>query len=356
MRRTRWHLFAVVVVVAACGGGGGDPDAGPPDASPPDAAPDPAREIGFVAGEPLTAGEWIVANDWAGPPDVVFALSPADLGGARRVVFTATRVWSMGARADGGAIAFSTTDPEQEADFGITLGDAIQNSFRYDAATQTVAMLAPAGTDWTNVNDECHEPTADGAYVYLCRRYDFTDQGAFLGWRLGRIRTADGAFEFLRADAPSGPWELAAQAIPGTTRVLYEQRTRPPGIQYSLWTLDLATGAETMIRTGAGRPTLAPDGHRVLFHSTTDQFRLWMFDLDAPAAPAIPVTPTADVGDSAWSPDGQTVVYTVYDDVNTCDHLERVTWTGGAWSPPTRVRDCTQTGEFITDLSWVSVP
>jgi Tol biopolymer transport system component len=356
MRPAAW---IVIATTAACGGGGGnggDPDAGAPDATPADAAPAPASEIGLVPGQALTAGEWIVANDWAGPPDVVFALPAADLGGARTVVLTANRVWSLGVRADGAELVFSSSDPEQEADFGITIGDAIQNTFRYDAATETVALLAPAGSDWINANDECHEPTADGAYVYVCRRYDFTAQGAFLGWRIGRIDAATGAFEFLRPDAPAGPWELGAQAIPGTTRILYEQRTRPPGVQYSLWTRDLATGAETMVRTSAGRPTLAPDGHRVLFHDTTNQFRLWMLDLDAAAAPAIPVTPTTGVGDSAWSPDGDAVVYTVYDDANTCDHLERVDWGGAAWSTPVRVRDCTQTGEFITDLSWIRVP
>ena len=350
----------MIATAAACGGGdaGGDPDAGVPDATPADAAPAPASEIGLVPGpgQALTAGDWIVANDWAGPPDVVFALPAADLGGPRQVVLSANRVWSLGVRADGAELVFSSSDPEQEADFGISIGDAIQNTFRYDTAAQTVALLAPAGADWINVNDECHEPTADGAFVYVCRRYDFTAQGAFLGWRIGRIDGASGAFEFLRPDAPGGPWELGAQAIAGTTRILYEQRTRPPGSQYSLWTRDLGTGAETMVQASAGRPTLAPDGHRVLFHRTTDHFRLWMLDLDAPAAPAIPVTPTTGVGDSAWSPDGDAVVYTVYDDVNICDHLERVTFDGSAWSAPVRVRDCAQTGEFITDLSWIRRP
>jgi hypothetical protein len=33
-----------------------------------------------------------------------------------------------------------------------------------------------------------------------------------------------------------------------------------------------------------------------------------------------------------------------------------VTWGGAVWSAPERVRDCTQTGEFITDLSWIRIP
>jgi len=68
------------------------------------------------------------------------------------------------------------------------------------------------------------------------------------------------------------------------------------------------------------------------------------------------VSPTLGVGSAAWSPDQQTVVYTIYDDANICDHIERVTWTGSAWSTPVRERDCTQTGEFIVDLAWVTIP
>ena len=50
------------------------------------------------------------------------------------------------------------------------------------------------------------------------------------------------------------------------------------------------------------------------------------------------------------------MVYSVYDDEHACDHLERVTWSGTAWSAPVRVRDCNQTGELITDLAWITIP
>jgi Tol biopolymer transport system component len=67
----------------------------------------------------------------------------------------------------------------------------------------------------------------------------------------------------------------------------------------------------------------------------------------------VPVSPTLDVGDGVWSPDGNAIVYTVFDQTRSCDHLERVTWSGTAWSAPVRVRDCAQTGEVITSLAWV---
>lgn len=348
----------MILALAACGGGSiVEPDAKPaPDAMPDAGHPvAPVDEIGVQAGAPLPSGQWLLVNEWA-LPDSVFALDPTDLGGARREVFSVNRSWSMGAAADGSAIYFSSVDPDQEADFGLTIGDAVQNTFRYVPATGTTTMLAPPGADWTNINDECHAPTADGVHVYICRRYDFVDDPfSFKGWRVGRYTVADGSFEFLRPDAPTGPYELGPQPLPGN-RLLYEQVARPPATGRSLWTRDLAAGTETMVRTTASRPVVAPDGHTVLFLDTSDQSRLWQLDLDAPAAPAIAVSPTLGVGSAVWAPDQQTVVYTIYDDANVCDHIERVTWNGSAWSTPVRDRDCTQTGEFIVDLAWVTVP
>jgi len=348
-------LIFGLAVLAACGGDGSN-QPGPDAAMMIDAGPGPADELGLVAGPSLPPGQWLLANRWDPAPDAVFALDPADLGGTARTVFTANRVWSMGASADGKTILFSGHDPMRETKFGLTLLDSIQNSFAFDTAARTAALLAPAGSPWANVNDECLQPSADGAYVYLCRRYDFTAQGSFLGWRLGRIRVADGSFEFLRPDAPGGPFELTVAELPGATRVLFELRQRPPMTGSALYTHDLSTGTEVMVRANARRPILAPDGHRVLFADATDQSRLKTFELAAPGDPAVPVSTTAGAGDAAWSPDGQTIVYSVFDQAQSCDHLERVTWSGTAWSAPARVRDCAQTGEVITSLAWVTIP
>ena len=343
----------ILVVLAACDG----PAATAVDAPRTivDAAPDPVMDLAVAPGARLPSGAWLLANRWD-TPDSVFALDPANLGGAAHSVFTATRVWSMGASADGRSILFSGHDPMREAQLGLTLLDSIQNSFVFDTRARTVALLAPAGSGWANVNDECLQPSADGAEVYVCRRYDFMVAGTFQGWRLGRIHVADGSFEFLRPDAPGGPFELVPLPLPGGAQVLFELRARPPASGSSLYTRDLTSGTEAMVRANARRPNLAPDGHRVLFADPTDQSRLKTFDLAAPSDPAVPVSSTLDVGDAAWSPDGQTIVYTVFDQALSCDHVERVTWSASAWSAPTRVRDCTLTHEFITGLAWVTIP
>lgn len=349
MKALIWSCIALV----ACGDDGSPAGVDAPPLI--DAGPGPADDIQFVAGAALPPGQWLLANDWASSPNRVIALDPADLGGTARTVFSADRVWSMGAHADGRTIVFSANDPMQEAHFGVTFNDSIQNSFAFDTQQRTISLLAPAGTGWENVNDECFHPTTDGAHVYLCRRYEFTADGGFLGWRIGRLSLADGSFEFLRPDAAGGPFELSAQELPGTTRILFELRARPPATGSTLHTRDLVSGVELMVRQGAGRVNLAPDGHRVLFADRTDQSRLKTFDLDAPAEAAIPVSPTLSAGDGAWSPDGQTIVYAVFDQANSCDHLERVTWSGTAWSAPERVRDCAQTGEFLPQLAWVTI-
>lgn len=350
-----WILGVVAVTVGA--GCGGDDGAAGPDAGPlVDAGPGPVDDLAVQAGEPLPAGAWLLMNEWQADPNRVSALAVTDLAGATRTVFSANRVWSLGARADGRTIVFSSHDPQREQAFGINFTDSIQNPFAYDTQTGAVTLLAPAGSGWANVNDECLVPSADGASVYVCRRYDFTADGTFLGWRLGRITLADGSFTFLRPDAAGGPFELSPVELPGGDRVLFELRARPPASGVALHIRTLSTGAETMLRASARKPVLAPDGHRLVFADTTDQSRLKMLDLDAPATAPIAVSPTLDVGDVVWSPDGTTLVYNVYDQPQNCDHLERVTWTGTAWSAPTRVRDCAVTGEFITNLAWVTVP
>jgi hypothetical protein len=340
----RWWI----AVLAACGG----------EALQPDALedPGPVEDLALVTGTPLGSGSWLLMIDWAADPNPMLALSPANFAGAPQTVFTARRIWSFGASDDGSAILFSSWDAAQEQRFGITLGDAIQNSFLYGTQTQRARYLGLPGTSWQNVNDECHSMSADGTYVYLCRRYDFTAEGAFSGWRLGRIHTTTRAFEFLRADEPGGPFELNPQELPGGSKILFELRARPPASGASIHTRDLATGTEQLVWDNAARPALAPDGDRVVYADTTAQYRLRQRTLSRPADPPIEVSPTLGTGSTTWSPDGNTIVYTVYDQPQNCDHLERVTWTGTAWSAPERVRDCGQTGEFLADLRWVLVP
>ena len=55
-----------------------------------------------------------------------------------------------------------------------------------------------------------------------------------------------------------------------------------------------------------------------------------------------------------WSPDGTQVVYLLWDDAGACSHVEIVQADGSEADAPTRIRDCLETGEFISDLAWIT--
>jgi Tol biopolymer transport system component len=190
----------------------------------------------------------------------------------------------------------------------------------------------------------------------VCRRYNFTAEGDFSGWRIGRINMSTRGFEFLRPEEAAGPFELNAQELADGKRILFELRARPPASGVTIHTRDLKSGAETMLWTNASRPVVAPDGDRVVYSDTSAQYRLRERRVSRPDDPAIIVSNTAGIGRATWSADGKTIVYTVYDQPKNCDHLERVTWSGSEWSAPERVRDCGTTGEFLTDAQWIDIP
>jgi hypothetical protein len=148
-----------------------------------------AEDIDFVAHGAVPSGEQILFNDWAVPD----TLRSMQTDGSNVVdIFSAYRIWRMSTSRAGTRLAFSVGDSQQEAHFGITIGDAIQHTFIYDFATQTVELLA-----WGNINDECHHWGPGDTEIYVCRRYDFMPDNTNKTYRLGEITVTDGAFQFL---------------------------------------------------------------------------------------------------------------------------------------------------------------
>ncbi|MBK9035614.1 MAG: hypothetical protein IPL61_30875 [Myxococcales bacterium] len=349
MSRSWFVIGALSLLVASCGGDDGQ--GAPVDAGLDAPAGPTAADIRFTPIAALPSGAWLLYNDWSTDPNRLYALPASDLGGARRELFQANRVWAFGARADGSEVLFSAWDAEQEAHFGVTIGDAIQNTFAYDTATQAVRAVS-----WGNQNDECHTFAPDGATAFVCRRYDFQPDTSYRGWRLGRLQLADGSFEFVRAEQ-STQFEFHPTPVPGTSQLLFELRDKPPASGSTIWSRDLMTGVETMVKASARRPTLAPDGARLLFQNAADRNRWYVMDLAQPATPAALVSATLGVGSARWAPDGAAIVYTVSDDANSCDDLETVAIAGLVAATPARVRVCaTGDREFITNIAWVVVP
>lgn len=328
-----------------------NPDAGVVDAMLDGGPSAPtAASIMFAAGAKLGAGSYLVFNDWSKDPNSVWAVAVGDVGGARTELFRANRVWSLGTKADGSAMLFAAHDDQQEAHFGVTLGDSIQNTFLFDAASQQVRAVA-----WGNINDECHTFTPDGLATFVCRRYDFTSAGTFSGWRLAKVRLADGVAEYVRAEQ-TRDFELSPQPL-SNQRLLFELRSKPPASNSAIYVRDLTTGVETKVFDQASRPVLAPDGHHITMLNHADGRKLYIADLDAPTAPLRAVPASAGAADVVWAPDGNSLFYTVFDSANSCDHIERINLLGTPAPTPERLRDCvSHNHEFITKMFWVTVP
>jgi len=198
------------------------------------------------------------------------------------------------------SIAFSSGDPEQEAHYGVTFGDAIQHTFLYDVATETAENLTRG-----RINDECLVFSDDGERLYLCRRSDFQQQGAELSNTLYhpvRIDRATGVEEVLLAPQDDVmALQLQPDADEATALLTWIVIPPSPRAEHSIRRLDLETDEVTMLREDAGAPVLSPDGTRYLFADYTQQGTLWSSDLDGPDP--VPVVPT-NVPRRGWSPGG----------------------------------------------------
>lgn len=322
----------------AAGGGGAEPAGGSGGEAPfiPDAA-----DVFFAAVTPLPAGESIVFNDWNESPNPVLAMRPD--GSDETTVFVAYRIWSMGISADTGTIAFSAGDPEQEAHFGITLGDAIQPTFLYDVASETAENLS-----YGNINDECLTFSADGSHLYTCRRYDFTDAPSSKGYRLGRIDIASKAFEFI---TPEDASVLTLTPQPSADEsLLYYGLVPVPGDR-SVVSTPLPAREPTEIKADASYPLLSPDKTRLLMTDYTQSGSLISTDLNG--GDVVTVALGEGLSTAAWSPDGSQVVFLRDDDNAPCAHVEIAAADGSEAASTNRIHDCVESGRFITELQWV---
>ncbi len=333
------------------GGGGGDGGLGGIGGGGSGGGPEyvpSAADIGFTPLNSIPSGEQILFNDWAAP-DSLWAMTPD--GSTAVEVFRVFRVWSMGAARGGDQLAFSAGDPNQEDHYGLTLGDAIQHTWLYDFATQSISVVA-----YGNINDECHHFEPDDGAVLVCRRYDFHFEDPYWlngGYRIARIDLSDNSSTFI-TDEVEQEFHLHPQVTADGSEMWFTRIQISGPTQYrSIRKMTLPSGTPTLVRDDASAVHLSPDGTRYLYADSGEQNIIYASDLDGQNE--VLVANTAGTK-ATYSPDGSQVVYLQNDGANNCQHIDVVAADGSEADAPTRVRDCAQSGEFITQVDWIVVP
>jgi hypothetical protein len=310
--------------------------------------------IQFAAKAALPSGEQLLINDWNAQPNTVSSLSPD--GTTKTVIFEVFLAWSMGVSHDGKSIAFSCGDPTQQADFGLQIENSINQSWIYDVPTQTIHLVSHG-----NLDDECHTFGPGDTTLWVCRRYDFQEtgdggdlMGTNKGYRIGRIDLPSNDFTFLTPDEPDDlalypqPTADGGSVYYSTSQVVSATQTND-----TVELMPLPCGTASSERSNAREPVLSPDGTRYVYADDSQMGALYASNLDGTSS----VRLTSEAGtNAAWSPDGTKVAYLVFDSTADCSHLDVVQSDGSSATSPTRLRDCTKTGEFITELAWFVEP
>ena len=156
--------------------------------------------------------------------------------------------------------------------------------------------------------------------------------------------------KFLTPDDPQR-FTLGPQITPDGASMYYVDI--PLGGSRSIRRQTPIGGSDELVRSDAHRVALFPSGDRYLFADSNDASHLWAVDVDG--SNLLKLVSVAGTN-PAVSPDGSQVAYLRWDDAATCSHVERVASDGSQVDAPTRIVDCAQTGENITQLEWVNLP
>ncbi len=324
---------------------GSTEDAGTDASTPP---PDPtSSDIAFKARAALPAGELLVFDDWSKDPNGLYVSKPD--GSAQTLIFEAKRVWSFGVSHDRKTIAFACEDPFAGRGCGFRFSDAFQNRWVYDVAGWRATLLSKG-----NVNDECHMFGPGDKELFVCRRYDFTKDGKFKGWRLAKTDLASGSFSFLTPEETTITYRLDPNVTPdGQSMISTRLVVTPPSSQtYAIEKRSPISGTASVLLADAGRVRLSPDGTKMVFTNYADARKLYVKAVDG-ASPAVKVL-DAEASRPVFSPDGLRVAYLVDDKTANCQHIEIVKADGSDAASPTRVHDCATAKDFITALAWIA--
>lgn len=297
-----------------------------------------AEDIAFEVLDPPLEGDVIYYNSWNGGADTLEMISPD--GERQGTRFQVHRLWSFGMAHDGITVVFSSLDPYQEEHFGITFGDATQNSWIFrDGAPPEMITHGP-------INDEGHRFSPDDEAIYLCRRANFKQEDMNIEndpYRILRIDLSDLKETWLT------PLVAMTQDIGPVLRddgsILFWRQD--PGFNQSMMSMN-ADGSDIQeLLAGATGPATSIDGKSVLFRRTWKS--LSFGDAHDPASALTIIQSDQGFSSIAISPDKNRIVYLMGRDDSSCSDL----WIAKAdGSEKTRLVDCAAEDKFPTKLSW----
>ena len=314
-----------------------DTDADPPWLEPSD--------ISFEEVDPPMEGSFIYYGVW-GSPDSLEMISPDGL--ARGTRFTVNRLWSFGAASDGVTVAFSSVDPYQEENWGLTIGDAIQYTWLLDDGADPVQITSGS------INDECHAFSPDGELLYLCRRANFFQEmegdDLVFGsdpYRILVHELAGGGEEwltpFVEGVSDIGP------ALLGDEILFWRQEPDGGSFAQSLMRMGSDGADVEYVLEGATAPVVSPDGESVAYRLG------WSTLAVAPAADvasgeAIIASETGNFYGVSFSPSSARIAYLLGREDAMCSDL----WVAGAdGADQTMLIDCVGEGIFPNGVQWV---
>ncbi len=304
------------------------------------------EQIGFENAELPQKGSVIFYNNWAtgNKKDSVEMISPD--GTYRAVRMYANRVWSFGVSQTGNLLVFSTNDPYQEEHYGLTINDAIQNTWLLGDS------LLPVQISFGPVNDECHNFISD-ELLMMCRRANFRpDPEYYVLSDPYRILTHN---LLSHEEIYLTPLDQKYNDYYGAVRddgIILFNRNIVADRTIDIMSLDISDGKISLLLEDANGPVLSPDGKEILFKKKGQNkiFLSSSYDLNG----AVPVIDGGNriIGRYVFSPDGSMIAYTLEDRANNCSDLMISERDG---SNINKILDCSDEKKFITVIHWVNV-
>jgi hypothetical protein len=250
-------------------------------------------------------------------------------------------------------LAFSSADPDQESDYGVTLGDAIQYTWIFEPGKE------PRQLTNGNINDECHSFIENDGKLLMCRRANFfqCEKGGSTVWgndpyRILTVDVATGEEHFLSGMNPD-VMEIGPQLRNDGTIIYWRNELKSGKFVQSLMKMNGDGGGVEYLHEGWTAPRLSRDRTKVLFRAK-QWTQIFLSPADDFSSPQLVIDGAGSrLSKYDFSPDMKYVVYSKPHPSANCDDIYTAQLPGGA--NQTLIMDCVKTGKNVVGLQWVEV-